>query len=50
MTSTIINPRGLTLIDVGTQTKTKTIVGLMKDVLSTNIYIKANTGKSYRKL
>jgi hypothetical protein len=50
MTSTTINPRGLTLLDVSTQTKTKTILGLMKEVLSTNTYIKANPGKSYRKL
>jgi hypothetical protein len=49
MTSTVINPSGLTLYDVSTQTKTKTIVGLMKEVLPTNPYIKVNPGKSYCK-
>jgi Na+-translocating ferredoxin:NAD+ oxidoreductase RnfE subunit len=50
MTSTVRNPCGLTLHDVSIQTKTKTIVGLMKQVLPANVYIKVNPGKNYSKL
>ena len=49
MSTTVINPRSLTLLDVNTQTKTKTIMGLMKEVLLTDPYINANPGKVYCK-
>lgn len=50
MASTVINPCGLMLLDVSTETKIKTILGLMKGFLSTNTYIKCNPGNIYRKL